>query len=202
MPAPFGQLLRIYREAIPTSERKDDRVLREMLEHDDYDFRIALLENSVVGFTIVKNFRSCSASLLEYMAIDRTKRGGGIGSQLFRDACSAESTIARYVLIEVENEEEVTSLSEDAQRRRRKAFYRANECREVMGLSYMMPTVSVERPPRMNLLVHRRNIPAAVDKGDLRRWLEGIYVEVYRRTASDARIAQMLSPLPNQVALA
>jgi len=199
--AAFGELLRIYREAIPASERKDDHVLREMLARDDYEFRVAHTDNTVIGFTIVKRFRSCDAGLLEYMAVDRTKRSGGIGSLLFRHASGADSTIARYVLIEVEDEEEVTGLPEDAQRRRRKAFYRANGCREVAGLPYLMPTVSAERPPRMNLMAYRRDLPNAIDKHELSRWLEGIYVEVYRQSASDVRIAQMLAPIPNQISL-
>ncbi len=200
-PAAFTDLLNIYREAIPSSERKSDDVLGQMLARNDYEFRVARLDGSIVGFTIVKVFEKCDASLLEYMAVDRTKRGGGIGGQLFRDACSADSTVARYVLIEVEDEEEVTSLSEDTQRRRRKAFYRANGCREVAELSYLMPTVSAERPPHMNLLVYRRDLPATTGKTELRQWLEAIYAEVYRQSASDARIARMLEPLPNQVPL-
>jgi len=201
MSAAFAEVLNIYREAIPSSERKIDDVLSRMLARDDYEFRIARLAGDVVGFTIVKIFQRCDASLLEYMAVDHTKRGGGIGGQLFRDACSADSTIARYVLIEVEDEEEMTNLSEDAQRRRRKAFYRANGCREVAGLSYLMPTVSAERPPRMNLLTYRRDLPAAIDKTELRRWLEAIYVEVYRQPVSDARIEQMLAAVPNSISL-
>jgi GNAT superfamily N-acetyltransferase len=201
MSASFSELLRIYREAIPSSERKDDGALREMLARDDYEFRIARLGNGVIGFTIVKTFRNCDASLLEYMAVDRAQRGAGIGSQLFRHASSTESTIARYVLVEVEDEEEVTGLPEDTQRRRRKAFYRANGCREVAGLSYLMPTVSAEQPPRMNLLAYRHSLPATIDKAELRRWLEGIYVEVYRRPAGDARIEQMLATVPSRVGL-
>jgi GNAT superfamily N-acetyltransferase len=197
----FADLLRIYREAIPSSERKNDDVMRQMLARDDYEFRVARREGNVVGFTIVKIFRSCDASLLEYMAVDRTQRGGGIGSQLFLDACNADSIVARYVLIEVEDEEEVTTLAEDTQRRRRKAFYRANGCREVADLSYLMPTVSTERPPRMNLLTYRRDLPATIDKTELRRWLEAIYVEVYRQRANDARITQMLASIKNPTGL-
>ncbi len=197
----FRDLLRIYREAIPSSERKDDLVLSEMLARDDYEFRVAQLGSGVAGFTIVKSFRSCDASLLEYMAVDRTQRGNGIGSLLFRHASSAESTITRYVLIEVEDAEEVAGLSEDAQRRRRKAFYRANGCREVAEFSYLMPVVSTERPPAMRLMVYRRDFPNAIDKAELRRWLEAIYVEVYRQPVSDPRIAQMLASVQNPVSL-
>ena len=197
----FRDLLRIYREAIPSSERKDDDVLAEMLARDDYEFHIAQLKSGVTGFTIVKSFRSCDASLLEYMAVDRAQRGNGIGSLLFRHASTADSTITRYVLIEVEDAEQVAELSEDAQRRRRKAFYRANGCREVAGLSYLMPTVSTERPPPMKLMVYRRDLPHAIDKTELRRWLEGIYLEVYRQSAGDVRLAQMLSTVPKRVSL-
>jgi GNAT superfamily N-acetyltransferase len=201
MAAAFTELKNIYREAIPSSERKKDDVLHEMLARDDYEFRVARLAGDVVGFTIVKIFEKCDASLLEYMAVDRTKRGGGIGRQLFRDACSTDSIVGRYVLVEVEDEEEVTSLSEDVQRRRRKAFYRANGCREVAGLSYLMPTVSAQRPPRMNLLVYRRDLPEAIDSSVLRGWLAAIYAEVYRQSASDPRIERMLAPIHGKVSL-
>jgi GNAT superfamily N-acetyltransferase len=201
-PSPeFAALLRIYHEAIPASERKDDSGLAQMLAQDDYEFRVAFSGGAVLGFTIVKTFSRCEASLLEYMAVDRARRGGGIGGRLFREACSAKTTRSRFVLIEVEDEDEVTGLPEDAQRRRRKAFYRANGCREVAGLSYLMPTVSADQPPRMNLLAFRNALPANVDKAELRRWLESIYVEVYRQPVDDARIAQMLSPLPSTIAL-
>jgi GNAT superfamily N-acetyltransferase len=201
MSAAFAGLLRIYHEAIPSSERKDDCVLAEMLTHDDYEFRVALADRTVLGFTIVKTFRQCAASLLEYMAVDRTRRGGGIGSRLFRAASSAETTLPRYVLIEVEDEEEVAGLPEGVQRRRRKAFYRANRCREVAGLSYLMPTVAAERAPRMNLLAYRDKLPATIDKAELRGWLESIYVEVYRQPATDPRISQMLATLPLEIHL-
>lgn len=201
MSAAFGELLRIYREAIPPSERKDDCVLAEMLARDDYEFRVAREADRVLGFTIVKTFRQSAVSLLEYMAVERSRRGGGIGSRLFHDACSTETTRARFVLIEVEDEEQVTGLTEDTQRRRRKAFYRANGCREVEGLSYLMPTVSAEQPPQMNLLAYCRDLPATIDKAVLRRWLESIYVEVYRQPADDPRIAMMLADLPVQIGL-
>ncbi len=197
----FRDLLRIYREAIPSSERKHDDVLAEMLARDDYEFRIARLGNGVAGFAIMKSFRSCNASLLEYMAVDRSQRGNGIGSLLFRHASSTDSAMARHVLIEVEDAEEVVALPEDLQRRRRKAFYHANGCREIADLSYLMPTVSAEPPPQMKLMVFRRDLPQTIDKTELCRWLQGIYVEVYRQSVNDGRIAQMLSAIPNQIAL-
>jgi hypothetical protein len=201
-PSPeFAALLHIYHEAIPVSERKDDSVLAQMLAQDDYEFRVGIADGTLLGFTIVKTFHRCAASLLEYMAVDRARRGGGIGGSLFREACSAKTTRSRVVLIEVEDEEEVTSLPEELQRRRRKAFYRANGCREVEGLSYLMPTVSAEQPPRMNLLAYRSDLPATIDKGELRRWLESIYIEVYRQPADDPRIGRMLIALPPQVDL-
>lgn len=197
----FDELLRIYRDAIPTSERKNDDVLREMLARDDYEFHVATLDSRVVGFTIVKKFRGCDASLLEYMAVDRDRRGGGVGGTLFREASAAAPMSSRYVLVEVEDETEPSDVAEDTQRRRRKAFYRVNGCREVAGLAYSMPTVSAERPPKMNLLVYRRRLPRSIDKAELRRWLQSIYVEVYGQSASDVRIERMLAPLADRLSL-
>ena len=121
------------------------------------------------------------------MAVDRAKRGGGIGSQLFHDACGADSNVARYVLIEVEDEEEVTlacpkTFAAPAAARRSTAHMAAANS---PGCHTLMPTVSAQRPPRMNLLVYLRDLPETIDSTELRGWLAAIYAEVYRQSVSD-----------------
>src|SRR5262245_52353121 len=89
MASAFQGLLRIYREAIPESERKSDGALRGMLERADYELLIATRGGAVAGFSIVECFPEPDGCLLEYMAVDRTIRSQGIGSALFRAACSS-----------------------------------------------------------------------------------------------------------------
>ena len=195
----FEGLLRIYREAIPQSERKGDDTLRGMLQRVDYQFQIARMGDAVAGFSIVKCFTEADGCLLEYMAVDRPIRGRGIGGALFRAACGSATTASRYVLLEVDSDAQ--PVPDRDIRARRKSFYRALGCLEVAGLSYLMPSVTEQRPPEMNLLVYRRMLPATIDKSRLRQWLECIYAEVYQKPTDDARIALMLSALPDRIEL-
>jgi len=199
MPGAFEGLLRIYREAIPQSERKTDEALAGMLAQSDYEFSLALAGDVVTAFSIVKPFVPPDSCLLEYMAVDGSLRGRGIGSALFQAACASAMTATRFVLLEVDSEAQPSA--DRAIRARRKLFYRTLGCREVAGLSYLMPSVSLEEPPRMNLLVYRRELPDAIDKATLRRWLQCIYVQVYRQQADDPRIDRMLSALTDPAAL-
>lgn len=199
MVAAFEELLRIYREAIPQSERKSDETLTGMLQRSDYEFQIASMGHSVAGFSIVKCFTEADGCLLEYMAVDRPIQGRGIGRALFRAACDSATTASRYVLLEVESDAQWVPDREI--RIRRKAFYRALGCREVVGLSYLMPSVTNQRPPEMNLLVYRRTLGATIDKSRVRQWLECIYADVYQKSIDDPRIDRMVSALPDHIEL-
>ena len=199
MTASFKDLLRIYREAIPQGERKSDDTLAEMLQRTCYEFQIACSGDAVAGFSIVRGFAEVDACLLEYMAVDRPLRGRGIGGELFRAACRSAIAATRYVLIEVDSDAELVADQEI--RRRRKAFYRALGCREVAGLCYLMPLVTEQSPPEMNLLVFRPALPRTISKSRLRQWLECIYTWVYQESGSDPRIDLMLKALPNDIKL-
>ena len=195
----FDGLLNIYREAIPPSERKTGDALGTMLGRSGYEFFIATLDDAVVGFSIVKCFDRTDAGLLEYMAVARSVRGRGIGGAIFRAACGSEATASRYVLLEVDAAAEASA--DQAIRAGRISFYRRLGCREVAGLSYLMPSVAAEAPPQMNLLVYRHVMSETIAKPELRQWLQCIYAEVYHQPADDPRIDLMLSGLADRIAL-
>lgn len=199
MPESFADLLRIYHDAIPQGERKSDAALAVMLRRADYEFRVSLAGDAVTGFTIVKFLTAEDACLLEYMAVDRSLRGQGIGSALFQAACGSAKATSRFVLVEVDSDAEAAADREI--RTRRKAFYRALGCREVAGLSYLMPLVGRQPPPEMDLLVYRSSLPATLAKSRLRRWLGCVYSEVYQEPSDDGRIARMLSAMPDHIEL-
>jgi hypothetical protein len=199
MTAQFGQMVLIYTEALPESERKGVPELRAMLERPDYEFLIANLGDAVVGFAIVLDLSRRNAFLLEYMAVQSGKRGLGIGRSLFIRASGAKLAASRCMLLEVDSDKEVDAGR--GARTRRKEFYRRLGCREVKGLSYRMPLVTSVAPPAMDLLVYQKELPAEIEKAQLREWLEWIYVKTYRKLADDIRIDEMLAPLPNTVEL-
>jgi ribosomal protein S18 acetylase RimI-like enzyme len=197
--AEFGGLVRIYTEALPASERKSVDALRQMIERPEYLFLAAVDEDAVVGFLIAIALVDCDAALLEYMAVDRERRGMRIGSQLFRAAVARTELRNRYLLGEVERE---SADGADARNRaRRKRFYRQFGTRQIEGLTYLMPKVSSAEPPLMDMLVYRNEFPGAIDKARLRGWLGACYSQVYGVPEEDARIGAMLSGLPQTIRL-
>ena len=106
---------------------------------------------------------------------------------------------SRYVLLEVDSDGLDDAGRE--QRAGRQRFYRDLGCRKVNGLLYVMPLVTSNTPPPMDLLVYRPDLPPKIDKVQLRAWLEVMYVEIYEQPLNDERIREMLAPLPGEVTL-
>lgn len=192
----FADLVRIYTEAHPASERKRPALLAQMIEQPKYLFLVAIEAESVVGFAIALAFQDADAGLLEYMAVDARYRSQGIGRELFIAVTEQEAFAKRFLLAEVDSDKQPSE--ERAERTRRKGFYRRLGCREVEGLQYLMPPVSAATPPPMDLFVYRKGLPEAVQRGEIQRWLESIYSEVYGLGVDDPRIASMVVSLPLQ----
>jgi GNAT superfamily N-acetyltransferase len=197
MDSEFRGLFAIYQAALPESERKNETVLRTMLERPDYEFRVARLGAAVVGFSIVISFTQAGACLLEYMAVVASERGKGIGGRLLQSAASGIDS--KYLLMEIDAEKPGAPDSDQSVRRRK--FYRRLGCREISGLAYRMPPVSASTPPAMSLFVYRDPLPPVIDRSQLQLWLECVYTDVYGRSREDFRIGEMLSGLPQKIEL-
>jgi GNAT superfamily N-acetyltransferase len=195
----FDTLVRIYTEAHPGSERKPIAALQRMIERPEYLFLAAKQDNVVVGFSIALAFANSDAALLEYMAVGADHRGRGLGELLFRATAQRPQINERFLLIEVDSDH--TNTADTADRERRKAFYRRLGCRQIDGLTYVMPPVSSTQPPLMNMLVYRRAMPDAIGKARLRGWLEACYAQVYQQRLPDGRIDAMLAGLPDSISI-
>jgi GNAT superfamily N-acetyltransferase len=192
----FEELVAIYREALPSSERKPSTQLAAMIEKPGYVFSILLLADAVVGFAISVCFERSGACLIEYMAIAGDLRGRGLGKTLFNRVTELPEIRDRYLLLEVESER--TPSDDHLERVGRKLFYRKLGCRQIEGLEYVMPAVSSSTPPAMDIMVRRQDLPGDISKDLLRTWLEDIYVSVYSKSATDPRIDKMLENLPER----
>jgi N-acetylglutamate synthase-like GNAT family acetyltransferase len=195
----FAELVRIYSEAHPASERKSGGMLSSMIERPEYLFQVASLANQVLGFAIVLCFIESDACLLEYMAVDHKWRDQGIGKFLFTEVVKLKEIAERYLLAEVDSDKAKTPDRDE--RTRRKAFYRRLGFKEVEKLAYIMPQVSGALPPAMDLLVYRRILPGSIERSHLRQWLENCYVQAYGRSQSDPHIDKMVKDLPPNLQL-
>ncbi len=197
---PFQQLFAIYAASIPPSEQKPELWLRAMVAAPEYRVWIAQDAGQMLGFSILFVPPGEGFALLEYMAVSAEKRGYGFGGELFRRTVEHALTPqgARLpVLLEVDSDAEASS--DQAVRTRRAHFYRRLGCVKIAGLRYLMPLRGVGPAPEMDLMVYRAAPPAHLARGDLKRWLETIYRDVYHGSPDDPRIAQMLQLLPDPV---
>jgi GNAT superfamily N-acetyltransferase len=204
---PFRQLFAIYAASISPREQKPEDWLRAMVAAPKYRVWIAQDAGQpgegrkrVLGFSILFVPPGEGFALLEYMAVAPEKRGHGFGGELFRRTVEHAVTpegAGLPVLLEVDSDREASS--DRAVRTRRIRFYRRLGCVKIAGLWYLMPLCGVGPVPEMDLLVYRAVPPAPLARGDLQRWLQAIYRDVYHGSPDDPRIAQMLEPLPDPV---
>lgn len=190
----FEALLEIYLTAFPPKERKAAAQLRTMLYRPDYLFLLAESGNNVLGFAILFCSATAPVTLLEYLAIHPDVRGGGIGRWLYKQVAAQANTLRRPLLIEVESD--LAATPGQAERQRRKQFYRTLGAREITGLAYRMPQVSTAPPPPMELMLHAESPLSTVPRAVLSAWLGVLYTEVYGQRPTDPRIGAMLELLP------
>jgi len=195
----FQALLAMYRAGFPSSERKPDAQLAEMIARPDYLFLLVTLDGAAAGFSISLSLKRTDVFLLEYMAVDVDRRGHGLGRFLFRHLVEMPEQTGRHLLVEVDSDKLPSADRND--RVRRKRFYRNLGCREVEGFDYIMPPLSKSTPPAMDLMVYGRDLPEAMSKVMLREWVEDVYVSVYSQQPTDPKIHQMMENLPEHLRL-
>ena len=111
------ELYRLYMEAFPASERKPIWMILKMHRKGKTDIWCVVKDDRFAGLAITIN--SPDIILLDYFAVDRKRRGQGIGT------AALKALLAHYdgkgFFLEIESTLE--DVPELAMRQRRKAFY-------------------------------------------------------------------------------
>ncbi len=196
----FDAMLRIYQRSIEPSEQKSASEIAAIAGNPSYSILVLSVNGEVRGFSI-SFFPSGDFWLLEYLAVDESLRSHGFGRTLFLAAKNAayERNPNAPCILEVDDPSAGPTPDNNAARRFR--FYRGLGCRRIEGLDYILPLAANGTPPRMTLLVHGIDDRDTLPKGQLARWLETIYRDVYARHSNDPRLVTMMSPLPDNVCL-
>ena len=198
----FEALYAIYCESIALREQKSKADLAAMVSKPNYRLLLAQDDSSVVGFSIVFVASSESFCLLEYMAVDKSYRGRGVGSELFEETVGIvyRSRGLIPVLLEVDSDNEPSP--DQAERQRRQNFYRRLSCRRIADCAYILPLPGESAPPEMDLFVYVPEPAPTIRRASLERWLKLIYRDVYGCSADDRRIAIMLDGVSDPIELA
>ena len=191
----FDGFYAIYSTSFPLSEQKSRDALLAMQHASFYTIYLAYNDEKIVGFCIMYHPHNEDFFLLEYMAIDETQRGIGLGSTLLKSSIEQlfKTHGIRALLIEIESPEE--SSPDKEIREKREQFYRHLGALRIDSFDYILALQSLEAPPEMKLLVYHLTL-REIPKTTLQRWLEKIYVDVYGCSQNDLRIAQMLEAIP------
>ncbi|MET0500164.1 MAG: GNAT family N-acetyltransferase [Candidatus Binatia bacterium] len=198
----FEALYAIYVESISPREQKSKADLAAMMSKPSYRLLLAQNNSHAIGFSIVFVASGKSFGLLEYVAVDKSYRGGGLGSELFEATIGAmyRQHGAIPILIEVDSDRQPSP--DQAERYRRQNFYRKLGCRRIVGCTYLLPLPGETEPPAMDLLVYVPEPAPTIRGADLQQWLQLVYQEVYGCSADDGRIAVMLKGVSDPVELA
>jgi ribosomal protein S18 acetylase RimI-like enzyme len=191
----LSKLIEIYQEAIDPSEQKRPAEIAAMLTDPRYVLIVSRTGGAVSGFAISFFPDGADFWLLEYMAVSSSMRGRRVGEAIFHETYryGLERDQTRIMVLEVDQPGSSTNPNNDTHARFR--FYRRVGCRRVAGLDYILPLDTEDTPPAMMLLTYRVPAVEAVTKIQVRHWLTRLFVDVYRKTASDPRLDVMLSPL-------
>lgn len=194
-PTLFDAFYSIYRVSFPLSEQKSKEALIAMLASASYTIFIAQNDETILGFCIVFHDTNADFHLLEYMAIDPTQRGIGIGSNLFiaSNAYVQQQYGLKPLLIEIDSPK--SPALDQPLREKRARFYRKLGAKTIEILEYILPLKSDETPPAMELLVYHPTLES-ISKQTLKSWLEQLYTNVYGCDANDTRITTMLHNTP------
>jgi GNAT superfamily N-acetyltransferase len=196
----FRQLYGIYTTSIVAREQKPEAWIGAMIGAPEYRVWVAKEGGLVRGFSIVFNSAAAGFALLEYMAVAPEQRNRGLGRELFLQSVAfAVTPHGRKlpVLLEIDSDREASN--DRAMRTRREQFYRRLGCLRIAGLRYLMPLPGEGASPEMDLMVYATERLDRLARGEVQRWLETIYRDVYHGSPDDPRIGQMLRDLPDPV---
>jgi GNAT superfamily N-acetyltransferase len=198
----FEALYAIYCESIGLREQKSKADLAATVSKPNYRLLLAQDDSSAVGFSIVFVAGGESFCLLEYMALDKSYRGRGVGAELFEATVGTvyKERGAIPILVEVDSDREPSP--DRVERRRRQNFYRRLGCRRIADCAYILPLPGENAPPEMDLFVYVPGPAPTIRRAKLERWLKLIYRDVYGCSADDRRIAIMLDGVSDPIDLA
>ena len=107
----FDGFYAIYSTSFPQSEQKSREALMLMKDSLEYTVFIAYYDEKIAGFCIMYHPLNDDFFLLEYMAVDATLRGLGVGSTLLTQSIQSlfNTYGTRALLIEIDSPEKASS---------------------------------------------------------------------------------------------
>ncbi|HSV66498.1 MAG TPA: GNAT family N-acetyltransferase [Mycobacteriales bacterium] len=179
----LGAVRAIYDEAFPARQRVPFTELVDGARDGAEITVVGLDDGRPVAFSALSRLPSAGWTFLEYLAVDRTRRGHGLGSKLWVESLRrlAAGGEPDRVVLEVEDPaEEPAGSEEHSARTRRIAFYTRLGTHLLPVAGYLAPNVDGTGTEPMLLLAAVP--PGAPEPGpaELRTLVRALYSDSYR----------------------
>lgn len=178
------QAMKIYAESFPKNETRPVADTLKMLDTEPYSLWVAGPAGEAHAFALT--YRWYGFALLDYIAVERSRRGGGLGGALF--AGTLERLDTGMLLLEVQNPDGI-----HAERDSRTRFWRRMGAVTITD-GYVLPSY-VGEPETMSLMavLRGRGMPST---SEARRCISQIHRDVYGYAGTDLTNAATLAGVP------
>lgn len=159
----FSKIWEIYQEAFPEDERRNIEKQEEILNKTKYKF-LAITKNEE-PVALLGDWKFNTFFFVEHIAVDKTRRGEGIGTSIFQNYLKDKNQI---IVLEVER-------PTDKESERRIKFY------EQLGFklnkyNYIQPPYGAEKNP---VPMYIMSYPREINLDEYKQIRKEIHLEVY-----------------------
>jgi len=194
----FEEVLAIYLDVFPASERQCVDVVKERIASGKTILLIAEVNECVVGFAILWNLEHSDFALLDYLGVDRKLQQMGIGPAIMDEVKRMSSNWGKDLILEIEHPGEGDNRED---RKRRLRFYLKSGALILKDVPYLLPALDGTVPTAMLLLT----IPTAEKKfysgAEITALIRDIYGRVYKKESDDADLQLFIHLIPERIEL-
>ena len=101
----WNDTIKIYNSSFPEWEREDSYNILKNIKNSRYKMIVSIYKNKVLGFYILDTNQKLNYTLFTFLAVEKTLRGKGIGTQLCLHAIDyfKKKITCQWLLIVTEN---------------------------------------------------------------------------------------------------
>lgn len=192
------QVKEIFRENFPKLAGYTDRIpdlLADPFRHD-YQTVLMVSETSLgkaIGFALLMHFPRIEISFLDFLAVQKERWGGGLGSALYeavREYCQGLSSRGLYIEVQPDDPALTPDAAELSQGRKRMRFYESYGVRPIINNAYHTPVG--DPPTTAYVLFDPLNRTSALSRAEVQTAIRTILTYRFGHIVSDDYIRHVV----------
>lgn len=194
----FDEVLAIYLDVFPASERQPVDVLSERIASGKTILLIAEVKECVVGFAVIWNFEHLDFALLDYLGVHKDWQAMKIGRKVMDEVKRFLSGWGKDLIMEIERPGEGDNRED---RLRRLRFYLQNGAFILKDVPYLLPALDGTVPTSMLLLTIPQVEKNVYSGAEIKALIQDIYARVYKKEPDDADLQSFIHLIPEKIEL-